>query len=254
MAAGPPWQRNRRSLRRRIGKIFCCSTNTSTPTPAKALEQPIRPGGPGCSPISSCAVTARTSRNSGADNRSLLALRGSVRSYRSRKVEISRGYCTSSEIRLRELDPDCELICELGTADRGPKAVDATGVDDVALLGVLQHRQKRAGAVIDAAPADVERALPFVAAVGNHAAAAANTGVVEQQVDVVGLVTVGNLVAKALDLRPVGDIDDVRRDAQPLRQSRRLAQPLRFRHAGRRDVAHRDIAGFRHQLANQLAA
>jgi len=73
-------------------------------------------------------------------------------------------------------------------------------------------------------------------------------------VDVVGLVTVGNLVAKPLDLRPVGDIDDVRRDAQPLRQSRRLAQPLRFRHAGRRDVAHRDIAGFRHQLANQLAA
>src|SRR4029077_1892127 len=88
--------------------------------------------------------------------------------------------------------------------DRGPKAVDAAGIDDVALLGVLQHRQKRAGAVIDAAPADVERALPFVAAVGNHAAAAADTGVVEQQVDLVGLVTVGNLVAKPLDLRPVG--------------------------------------------------
>src|SRR5262249_15205485 len=50
--------------------------------------------------------------------------------------------------------------------DRGPKAVDATGVDDVALLGVLQHRQKCAGAVIDAAPADVERALPLVAAIG----------------------------------------------------------------------------------------
>src|SRR5258708_33878129 len=64
--------------------------------------------------------------------------------------------------------------------DRGPKAVDATGVDDVALLGVLQPRQKRAGAVIDAAPADVERALPFVADIGNHAAAAADTGVVEQ--------------------------------------------------------------------------
>src|SRR5215831_13439414 len=45
--------------------------------------------------------------------------------------------------------------------DRGPKAVDAAGVDDVALLGLLQHRQKHAGAVIDAAPADVERALPF---------------------------------------------------------------------------------------------
>jgi hypothetical protein len=49
-------------------------------------------------------------------------------------------------------------------------------------------------------------------------------------------VTVGDFVAKPLDLRPVGDIDDVRRDAQPLRQSRRLAQPLRFRQAGRRDV------------------
>src|SRR6516162_9278646 len=139
-------------------------------------------------------------------------------------------------------------------SDRGPKAVDDAGVDDVALLGVLQHRQQRAGAVIDATPADVERALPFVAAVGNHAAAAADTGVVEQQVDLVGLVTVGNLVAKALDLRPVGDIDDVRGDAQALRQSRRLAQPLRFRQAGRRDVAHRDIAGFRDQQADQLAA
>src|SRR5215471_14941262 len=43
-----------------------------------------------------------------------------------------------------------------GWSDRGPKTVDAAGVDDVALLGVLQHRQKRAGAVIDAAPADVD--------------------------------------------------------------------------------------------------
>src|SRR5499427_10343450 len=66
--------------------------------------------------------------------------------------------------------------------------------------------------------------------------------------------TVRNLVAKPLDLRTVGDIDDVRRDSQPLRQSRRLAQPLRFRQTARRDVTHRDIAGFRHQLADQLAA
>src|SRR5215831_2292123 len=94
----------------------------------------------------------------------------------------------------------------------------------------------------------------FVAAVGNHAAAAADTGVVEQQVDLVDLVAVGHLVAKPLDLRPVGNIGDVRRDPEPLRQSRRLAQRLRFRQAGRRDVAHCDIAGFRHQLADQLAA
>jgi len=36
-------------------------------------------------------------------------------------------------------------------------------------------------------------------------------------VDLVSLVKVGNLVAKPLDLRPVGDIGDVGRDAQPLR-------------------------------------
>src|SRR5690349_13863027 len=139
-------------------------------------------------------------------------------------------------------------------SNRGPKTIDAAGINDVALFRILQHRQKRAGGIIDAAPADVERALPFVAAIGNHAAAAADTRVVEQQVDLLGLVTVGNLVAKPLDLRPVGDISDVRRDPQPLRQSRRLAQPLRFGQAGRRDVAHCDIAGFRHQLADQLAA
>src|SRR5262249_61596602 len=94
--------------------------------------------------------------------------------------------------------------------DRRPKTVDAAGIDDVALLGVLQHWQKRAGAVVDTAPADVERALPFVAAIGNHAPATADTGVVEQQVDPVDLVTVGNLVAEPLDLRPVGDIGDMR--------------------------------------------
>jgi len=113
--------------------------------------------------------------------------------------------------------------------DGGPKTVDAAGIDDVALLGVLQHWQKRAGAVIDTAPADVERALPFVAAIGNHAAATADTSVVEQQVDFVDLVPVGNLIAKPLDLRPFGDIGDVRRNPQPLRQPRRLAEPLRFR-------------------------
>ena len=44
--------------------------------------------------------------------------------------------------------------------DRGPKAVDAAGVDDVALLGVLQHRQKRARTVIDAAPTCAGKVIP----------------------------------------------------------------------------------------------
>jgi hypothetical protein len=82
----------------------------------------------------------------------------------------------------------------------------------------------------------------------------ADTNVVEQQVNLVDLVTVGNLIAKPLDMRPFGDIGDVRRNAQPLWQSRRLAEPLRCRQAGRRDIAHCDIAGFGHQLADQLAA
>src|SRR3954452_4333397 len=91
-----------------------------------------------------------------------------------------------SDQRLRE-PLDGEFRGRIGSMwdawpGRGRKAVDAAGVDAVAFLGVLQQRQKRAGAVIAAAPADVDRALPFVAAIGNQAAAAAETGVVEQQV------------------------------------------------------------------------
>jgi hypothetical protein len=63
--------------------------------------------------------------------------------------------------------------------DRGPEAVDAARVDDMAFLGLLQHRQKRTRAVVDAAPADVKGALPFLAAVRKHAAAAADPGIVE---------------------------------------------------------------------------
>src|SRR5947208_14823796 len=46
-------------------------------------------------------------------------------------------------------------------ADRGPEAVDATGIDDVALVGLYQHRQEGADAEINAAPADVERPFPL---------------------------------------------------------------------------------------------
>src|ERR1700736_2478065 len=54
------------------------------------------------------------------------------------------------------------------------EAVDAAGVDNVALLGLQQQRQESTGAVIDAAPADVEGPLPFLAAVDDQAAAAAD--------------------------------------------------------------------------------
>ena len=49
-------------------------------------------------------------------------------------------------------------------AERRPEAVDAAGVDDVAVVGLQQHRQEGAGAVVDAAPADVEGPLPLLAA------------------------------------------------------------------------------------------
>jgi hypothetical protein len=63
-----------------------------------------------------------------------------------------------------------------------------------------------------------------------------------------------NLIAEPLHLRFVGDIGDVRGDAQALRQPRRLAELLRFCHRVRKDVAHHDAAAFGNQLANELPA
>src|SRR5260370_33931281 len=87
-----------------------------------------------------------------------------------------------------------------------------------------------------------------------HAATAADTGIVEEEMDLVGAVTLGDLVAKSLDLRVVGHIGEMGRDAQSLRQPRRLAQPPGFRHPLLGDIAHRDIACLRGQLADELAS
>ena len=138
-------------------------------------------------------------------------------------------------------------------ADLRPEAVDAGGVDDVALVGLLQHRQEGARAVIDAEPADVEGALPLLAAVGKHAGAAADPGVVEQEMDPVHLVLLLDFVAEALHLGFVGHIDDVRCDTQALRQALLLAEPLGLGHACCRDVAQGHAATFGHELAHQFA-
>ena len=114
-------------------------------------------------------------------------------------------------------------------ADRGPEAVDAGGVDDVALVGLHQHRQEGADAEIDPAPADVEGPFPLLARVGEQAAAAADAGVVEQQMDPVGRLLLGQLVAKARQLVLDRDVGDMGGDAQALRQLFDLAQPLRLR-------------------------
>src|SRR4051794_15103531 len=69
-------------------------------------------------------------------------------------------------------------------AERRPEAVDAARVDDVAFLAGEQQRQERARAEVDAAPADAEGAIPLRPFIGDEAAATADAGVVEQQVDV----------------------------------------------------------------------
>jgi hypothetical protein len=72
--------------------------------------------------------------------------------------------------------------------------------------------------------------------------------------DLVCVLALCDLIAESLHLRFFRDVGDVRGDAQALRQPHRLAEPLRFCHCVRKDVAHRDIAAFRDQLANELSA
>src|SRR5205823_6898463 len=71
-------------------------------------------------------------------------------------------------------------------ADGRPESVDAGSVDDVGLIGLQEQRHERADTEIDSTPADVEGALPLLPAVGEQAAAAADPGIVEQQMDLVG--------------------------------------------------------------------
>ena len=56
----------------------------------------------------------------------------------------------------------------------------------MALVGLQQHRQEGANPEIDPAPANAKGPFPLLTRVGEQAAAAANAGVVEQQMDLVG--------------------------------------------------------------------
>jgi hypothetical protein len=124
----------------------------------------------------------------------------------------------------------------------------------VGLVGRDQHRQEGADAEIDAAPADIEGALPLLSRVGEQAAAAADAGVVEQKVDPVGLLLLGELVAESLEMILDRDVGDMGRDALALRQLFELAQLLGLGHRGFRDVAHRDIAALGDELPRELAS
>ena len=117
-----------------------------------------------------------------------------------------------------------------------------------------QHRQKGADAEINPAPADIESPLPLLAGVGEQASAAANAGVIEQQMNPVGRLLLGDFIAKPQQLVFDGDVGEMRGDAQALRQPFHLAKPLGLRHRVGGDVAHRNIAALGNQLARQLAA
>ena len=123
----------------------------------------------------------------------------------------------------------------------------------MALVGGDQQRHEGAHAVVHAAPADVERALPHGAVVGDDGAAAADAGVVEQQVDVIGLVLGDDGIAEGEHRRLVGHVAHVRRDDGAGRGDLER-EALRLVHLLDRHVAHRDVAALRGELENELAA
>ena len=62
------------------------------------------------------------------------------------------------------------------------------------------HLDEGAAGIVDAVPADIEGALPFLARAFDEAGAAADAGVVEQQVDVVAVEFACDGVAKLQNL------------------------------------------------------
>ena len=120
-------------------------------------------------------------------------------------------------------------------------------------IGAQQHRHEGSRAKIDATPADVERALPFVARIDEEAATATDAGIVEQEMDAIGLVLLGELVTEAHHLGFVGHIGDMRGDALALIEPGCLAEPLGLGHRATRHVTQRDAAALGRELPRQLA-
>ena len=118
----------------------------------------------------------------------------------------------------------------------------------------LDHqRQEHPRADIDPAPADVEGPLPALPRVGDDRAAAADAGVVEEIVDVVGRQRRHDIVPERRHLSLVRDVGDVADHLDPLRQTVLLAQAQGLGHGFCGDVAHGHVAAFRRQLTHQLA-
>ncbi len=170
-----------------------------------------------------------------------------------RRVQLEVGHQRLGEALHRELGG---AVGGMGGVrpDAGPKSVDAAGVDDVALVRLQHHRQKGAAPQIDPAPADVEGPLPLFARIIDETAAPGDAGVVEQQVDLVGVQLLGDLALKPLHLGLVRHVGDVRGDARALGLAVGLAQPRGFRHGGCGHIAHGHVTALGYQLASQFAA
>jgi hypothetical protein len=87
------------------------------------------------------------------------------------------------------------------------------------------------------APADVERSFPLLTTVGEQAAAGANAGIVEQEMDLVGCPLLGDFIAKTLELILDRKIRDMGRHTLTLLVFFRLAQSLGLRHRVFRHIA-----------------
>ena len=94
--------------------------------------------------------------------------------------------------------------------ERCPKSIHATGVDDVTLVARHEQRHEGAGAVVDAVPADTKGALPLVAATIDKRAAATDSSVIEQQVDVLGVESVQHTVAECQKMLAVLGVEVIR--------------------------------------------
>jgi hypothetical protein len=139
-------------------------------------------------------------------------------------------------------------------ADAGPEAVDAACVGDVGAVGFHQHRQKHTAAEIDAVPAYIEGAVPFLARASDKAAATADTGIVEQEMDAIRFQFIFDRLAEAFQRLFAADIGDMCQNARALWQACRFGLTFGLGHVGGVHVAHRDRAAFCGELFYHLAA
>ena len=71
-----------------------------------------------------------------------------------------------------------------------------------------QHGEKRAGSVVHAAPTYAENLVPLVPVVDDDAPPTADSGIVEQQIDVPGTERRRDVITKGQDLSLNGDVGD----------------------------------------------